>query len=292
MKRKKIRTVWKDYLTLSMRERRGLTVLLSILGLQIFFLYYINSFELNYPYPDVNTLIKLSQSLEKCKQEIHPPPQKASFERFNPNTLPEEKWVQIGLSPKQAHSISNYIAKGGSFKIKKDVKKIYGMNDQLFSSLLPFINLPESIPNNRNNFYTHTYSKKLIELNSADTIALEKLKGIGFKLAARIVKYRDLLGGFYSLDQLKEVWGLNDTTLQLLISQVTLENTSKVKLIDLNKDSLSVFSIHPYIGKRLAFMIANYRKQHGPFKAIDELKVLPLLTDENFRKLAPYLKLD
>ncbi|MBK6988975.1 MAG: helix-hairpin-helix domain-containing protein [Bacteroidetes bacterium] len=95
------------------------------------------------------------------------------------------------MSEKQANSVLNYLKKGGSFKTKKDVKKIYGMNDQLYAALFPYIDLPDSFVRKENfpgkkeqNYFS------VIDLNKADSIALEKLKGIGPTLASRIVKYR------------------------------------------------------------------------------------------------------
>ncbi|MBK7431244.1 MAG: helix-hairpin-helix domain-containing protein [Bacteroidetes bacterium] len=297
MKRKKIRSVWKEYLTLSMRERRGLSILLSILLFQLIFLFYLNNIDLNYPYPDFDTVKKLQDEIRH--EEISPLKFKSSsviatsLSVFDPNQLTAQKWMDFGLSEKQANSVLNYLKKGGSFRTKKDVLKIYGMNDKLYATLYPYIDLPDSLvrkehfPKKKEQF-----SARVVDLNKADSIALEKLKGIGPTLASRIVKYRNLLGGFITTEQLKEVWGLNDTLYQLIIPQIQISTPIEIRFLNLNIDSFPALASHPYVGKKIAGLILNYRKQHQRFNNTDELKNLPLLTDENFRKLAPYLKVD
>ncbi len=297
MKRKKIRSVWKEYLTLSMRERRGLSILLSILLFQLIFLFYLNNIDLNYPYPDFDTVKKLQDEIRH--EEISPLKFKSSaviatsLSVFDPNQLTAQKWMDFGLSEKQANSVLNYLKKGGSFRTKKDVLKIYGMNDKLYTALYPYIDLPDSLvrkehfPKKKEQF-----SARVVDLNKADSIALEKLKGIGPTLASRIVKYRNLLGGFITTEQLKEVWGLNDTLYQLIIPQIQISTPIEIRFLNLNIDSFPALASHPYVGKKIAGLILNYRKQHQRFNNTDELKNLPLLTDENFRKLAPYLKVD
>jgi DNA uptake protein ComE-like DNA-binding protein len=120
---------------------------------------------------------------------------------------------------------------------------------------------------------------------------LLELKGIGPAFAGRIIKYRNKLGGFYSVSQLKEVWGINDTVFNKFAGSVYCSDTIPEKFIYLNTDSFSVISSHPYLKGKQASFICNYRKQH-PFTSVEELKNIPLITDENFRKLAPYLRLE
>ena len=118
------------------------------------------------------------------------------------------------------------------------------------------------------------------------------LNGIGPAFASRIIRYREKLGGFYSKDQLKEVYGITDSLYQNLIPFIDIENNIPFRFIHLNTDTFGNLSSHPYIRGKIASLICNYRKQHKSFTSIEELKQLPLITEENFLKLAPYLKLD
>ena len=268
MKREKIKSVWKEYLTLSMRERRGLSILLGILLFQIIFLFYLNNVDLKYPYPDLETVKKLQKEIEMealtLKVIEKPLPEISTLHSFDPN----------------------------KFRVKKDVLKIYGMKERLYAELRPFISLPDSFTKEKNQYHPKAkISFELLEINSADSIQLEKLRGIGPTLASRIIRYRNRLGGFISIEQLKEVYGVNDTLFNLIKDQVVV-NDNDVRVVVLNVDSFPVLASHPYIGKKLAGLILTYRKQHKRFESTDDLKNLPLLTDEIFRKLVPYLKVD
>lgn len=292
MKRRKIRTVWKDYLTLSIRERRGLTVLLLILFLQVAVLWYVNSLEPEFPYPDFEKLIELAKPLEANEKQTLFLPAETAITNFDPNLLQASDWIKFGLSERQSQSIANYLAKGGKFRVKSDLKKIYGMRMEIYSRLESHILLPDSLEKPKHENTRQDPKSKSLDINQADSVQLEKLRGVGFTLASRIIKYRNKLGGFVSIDQLKEVWGLNDTLYRLISTQISVQNRFPLRQVDINLDVPETMSQHPYVGKKLAGLIANYRSQHGPFKSIDEIRNLPLLTDEMFRKLAPYLKAD
>jgi DNA uptake protein ComE-like DNA-binding protein len=277
-----------------MRERRGLAILLSILIIQLLFLGFLNNVDLEYPSPDPATVARLRAEIEKDQKvfSTHEISLPAGLKKFNPNDISKSEWMDFGLSEKQAGSVVNYLHKGGRFRIRNDIKKVYGMNDRLFASLFSFIDLPDTFVSFHKKEFQQRAERFIPDLNSADSTQLEKLRGIGVKLASRIVRYRERLGGFTELSQLKEVWGLNDTLYHLITEQVRLQNDFQVRQLRLNTDSFRVFSAHPYIGYKLAGLIMNYRQQHSGFSNTSELKNLPLLTDENFRKLAPYLKTD
>ncbi len=296
MKRKKIKSVWKEYLTLSMRERRGLSILLGILLFQLLFLFYLNNVDLKYPYPDFETVKKLQSEISNEGLAINSSAKSftatSELYFFDPNKLSAEQWMSFGLSQKQSASVLNYIKKGGKFRTKKDVLKIYGMDEKLYGILLPYISLPDSIVKERSQYQIKEKRKyDPVDINVADSIQLEELKGIGPTLASRIVRYRDKLGGFVNDEQLREVYGVNDTLFRLIREQVIVKDNN-IRSVILNSDSFPVLAAHPYIGRKLAGMILNYRKQHKRFESADELRNLPLLTDEIFRKLAPYLKVD
>ena len=128
---------------------------------------------------------------------------------FDPNRATNSDFERLGLSDKQIITIRNYLGKGGRFRTKDEFFKIYGLSERQKIILSDFIKIetnPEKSPTKQ-----ELVSEIRIDLNSADSIMLEQLPGIGNKLSKRIVKYRDILGGFYSLEQLHEVYGLNET---------------------------------------------------------------------------------
>jgi competence ComEA-like helix-hairpin-helix protein len=128
-----------------------------------------------------------------------------------------------------------------------------------------------------------------VDVNSADTMALIALPGIGSKLALRIINFRNKLGGFYSVDQIKETYGLADSTFQKI--KIYLIVDGQVEKINLNTVTKDELKIHPYIKWNLANAIIEYRTQHGDYKSIEDLKNISMLDENTFIKIAHYLSL-
>ena len=299
MKKKKIKSSWKEYFNFSARERRGAFFLVCILIIQILFLCYQRNLTKPLALPDKKIISSLLELLNKHDSEsvyisnkidsvINP----ISYFNFNPNSLPDSLWLQLGISEKQIKVIKNYINHGGKFRIKNDFKKMYCISNNKYLELESYILLPDSIHFASRQQIKKTYDSEFVNLDIADSVILIKLKGIGPVLASRIIKFREKLGGFYSTEQIKEVWGINDSLFQSLIPSIGIKNKIPIRFIHLNTDTFGILASHPYIKGKLAGLICNYRKQHQSFNSIEELKQLPLITEENFLKLVPYLKLD
>ena len=127
----------------------------------------------------------------------------------------------------------------------------------------------------------------LRDLNAATIQELQVVRGIGPSFSKRIVKFRDLLGGFHSEEQLKEVYGLPEETVDELAKHFVVQ--SQPKAISINSDSAKVLAAHPYISYDLAWIIINYRKQNGDIRSSEDLRKIKALDEETFIKLKPYL---
>lgn len=201
---------------------------------------------------------------------------------FDPNGLPLEIWVQMGLSKKQAMVIKNYEAKGGRFRSKEDVKKQYVISKEFYERIEPFL-----VFASLNDEIYDAHQSLSLDINHATPADWELLNGIGVKLADRIVKYREKLGGFYAVEQLKEVYGLNIETYEQIKSHCIVTPYS-LRKININLADNNELYGHPYIGK-MATSIINYRKQHGPFEGTEDFKKSGLVDEEVYIKLVPYL---
>jgi competence ComEA-like helix-hairpin-helix protein len=210
---------------------------------------------------------------------------------FDPNKITEQQWQQLGFSEKQAKSIEAYKAKGGRFYKAEDVKNLYVVDEATYERLRPYIKIenPQAAK--------YTYEVKpvaqekvfTIDINTADSSLFERQRGIGPSLASRIIKYRNRLGGFVSVEQIKEVWGMPDSTYQFLKERMTCSNTP-VTQIDINAADIEMLRKHPYINYTFARPIYNYRQQHGNFKSVNDLKKVAVINDSIFLKLQPYVK--
>jgi DNA uptake protein ComE-like DNA-binding protein len=130
-----------------------------------------------------------------------------------------------------------------------------------------------------------------IDVNTPDTANWISLPGIGTGLARRIMSYRYKLGGFYSVEQVAETFGLSDSTFRLIKSHLVCLNPA-LKRINLNTVSVETLSQHPYLRWKLANVIVLYRQQHGPFASVQELTKINVISPELFQKIAPYLTLE
>ncbi len=207
--------------------------------------------------------------------------------RFDPNTLDENGFVRLGLRPKLIATILNYRSKGGRFYNKESLQRIYGMRDEEFNTLEPYIEIP-------GNSHSTTIQKKVptVELNTADTALLIQLPYIGSKLAIQIVKYREELGGYSHLSQLLEVWGIREETVQKIKAFITI-NRTHIKKININEATYAELNKHPYLKGELAKAIVTFRKANNyEINNIESLKQIELLNEENFRKIAPYISIN
>ena len=215
---------------------------------------------------------------------------------FDPNTLSVDGWVRLGVKEKTANSIQKYLSKGGRFRQVDDIKKIWGLRPDFVERILPYVRIAQTSTaqyetNNYPAYEKKTYEKKTIppvDINKGDSIAYLSLPGIGPAFARRIINFRDKLGGFHSVNQVSETFGLPDSTFQK-IKPLLLISNEEVKKININTATLDEMKAHPYIRYQLANLFVQYRTQHGPYKSIDEIKKIMVVTDELFNKIAPYL---
>jgi competence ComEA-like helix-hairpin-helix protein len=140
---------------------------------------------------------------------------------------------------------------------------------------------------NRNKFKNIT-PKLLVSINTSDTISWKKIKGIGSKRAFQIIKYRDLLGGFQNLDQIKEVYSINDSLFDSFKDVLTIKD-STLRCLNINLSTVEELKKHPYINWNIANSIVSYRNQHGQYVSLDDLLKIRILNNEIYLKIVSYL---
>ena len=313
----------KDYFTFNKRDRNGILVLLSLIFILLILLTLMDIVFTAKVY-DYSDFDKIVAELEKAQKDSVNPENDfpAPYEKtknytaetkvpkvlfsFNPNNLPEAKWKALGLSDKQIKILKNFEAKGGRFYKKQDLKKIYGIQEKLYDRLEPYMEIPakpvKDYSEKWTNYKKDSLSKKVeipnqpltlqtVEINSADTLKLKNLKGIGSAFAKRILSYREKLGGFISFNQLYEVWGMDSETVKILVPQLTL-NPSMIRKIALNHCSVTELKKFPYLTYNIANNIVLYRDRHGEYAKVRDICQAVLVNEELFRKIAPYLTLE
>ncbi|MFN4146102.1 MAG: helix-hairpin-helix domain-containing protein [Runella sp.] len=219
---------------------------------------------------------------------------------FDPNTASVSQLQALGMPKFIAERIEKYRSKGGKFRQKEDLQKIYGLRPELYERLEPYISIVAETPKTAlvaTNTPTSPAKEAEIlpkapkittfDINTADTTQLIRLRGIGSKLAARIVKFRDGLGGFVSESQYAEIFGLDSLALAELYRFAQVRTPPQQ--ISINTASIENLDRHPYISRRQAEIIIRYREQHGAYQSPQDLLRIKILDEKFVNKIAPYL---
>lgn len=211
---------------------------------------------------------------------------------FDPNTATIDEFVRLGFSKKQAEIIERYRNRGAKFKEKSDFEKVFVVSEEMFAELEPWIiiakteNPPDSSQMQTESAQTSQFL--IIELNSCDTSQLKKLKGIGNVLSQKIVDYRVKLGGYYSVEQLMDINGIDQTVFTQIEQHLTVDVTY-LKKMDINKVTFKQLLQHPYFEYHIVKNIFNYKDKHGNFQLLEQMKEIPLIYEDLYNKILPYL---
>lgn len=288
----------------SKKTRKGITafivIFIVLIGTQNAYNYYVKpvSPQLELSERETNFVEQASaQNIKRIKYKKYKKKKRRytiPTKPFNPNDYSAQDWQYIGLSEKQASAIINYQEKGFEFRVKNDVAKLFVVSDQLYQQLYPMIALPDSIVYEKQEVFVTENNKfekkatKLIDVNKANQEEFKSLYGIGEKLSGRIIKYRNSLGGFYTVEQLKEVWGLTPEIFHSISQKLTLDSV-EIQKININSAIEEKLKSHPYLDWKRASHIVKYRDNHGPFKSVEGIKELVLIDNELYNKIAPYI---
>lgn len=311
------RNVVKDYFTFSAKERNGLIIMFLIVSIIFLFSRYfpaqkagISKDAFQQELAQLKIVVDSSthsRSYQRDDDDVdyfRPKPNeyannfKGELFHFDPNTLDAKGWKKLGVRDKTINTIQKFLASGYKFRQPADIKKIYGLGTKDAERLIPYVRIEqkESSANSYANngttssatFVTEIKRPKIIDINTADTSEFISLPGIGSKLAARIVNFRQKLGGFSSVAQLGETYGIPDSTFQKIKPRLQCDNPA-LKTININTADINDLRAHPYLKWNIANAIINYRQQHGNYKSVEDIKKIDIITDDVYNKIAPYL---
>lgn len=307
----------KDYFTFSRKERIGIYILITIIiiciTLPFLFPFFIHQHqpsnkELASEIPELNLLMDSTGNNQpaqgysrhynfKPKNTTTYHTQPVTLFYFDPNTLSAVDWTRLGIRDKTISTIEKYLSHGGHFYKPEDIGKIWGLHEEDIKRLLPYVRIGnKSVVKQFSSPLppVHSYKtfikieQKPFDINIADSAMLDSLPGIGPKLAKRMLAFREKLGGFVSVDQVKETYALPDSTFNKIKPKIFI-GKSNLKKININTCTLDELKIHPYIRYTLANPIIQYRTQHGSFTSIEDIKKIVVISDEIYEKISPYL---
>ncbi len=221
---------------------------------------------------------------------------------FDPNTADSSMLMSLGFSSYAARNIVKYRKSGGVFYSGSDVAKIYGIDTATFNELLPYIHIDTmALAKRYTSYYAedkkeNLYPKKyltdtVIELNMSDSTLLMKIPGIGRGFAYRILTYREKLGGYHSMSQLKEVEGVSDSVYTSWEKWLRVDSCL-VRPLHINEASLTKLYRHPYIDFYQAKVIKELSREYGHIDGWEQFCLLEEFTESDFKRLRPYVDFD
>lgn len=318
----------KNVFYLQKNDRQALTVLLIVGIVCITLLYFMSSkapTAANGQQEEEQSHTRQSSNSKKKKGPLYYKVDGATHElfAFDPNTADSTALLRLGLQPWQVRNIYHYRAKGGIYRKPSDFARLYGLTKKQYEILRPYIIIGEDYKpaadfygnepsdygkHNTNGNQTtaelssngtvkdekvYSYPQKLrpgqtIAVNGADTTELKKIPGIGSSYAARIVRYREQLGGYVSKSQLTEIEGFPETALPY----IQIDASAEVKKLKVNKLSFNQLRKHPYLNYYQAREICDYRRMNGPLKSLKELSLLKDFPPAEIERLTPYVSFE
>lgn len=300
--------MWKDFFYFTKTERQGIIVLVVlILGVYAapkLFSFFTHAeatdstenekFEKEY-----NEFISSLQETESHRKSGHSfqsfPRKEIRLAMFDPNTADSITFLSLGLPSWMAKNILHYRNKKGRFHRPEDFRKVYGLTEEQYQTLRPYIQITEDFKSKdtirlltvqrvQRDTLVKYLPGTIIDLNSADTTELKKIPGIGSSIARMIINYRERLGGFYRIEQLQEI----HLKAEKLRSWFSID-ACQTHRINLNKAGIERIMHHPYINYYQAKVIIEYRKKKGSLKSLKQLALYEEFTPADFERIEPYI---
>jgi len=215
---------------------------------------------------------------------------------FNPNTLDSAGFVALGLKPYVISNILKYRRRGGQFRDSEAFGKVYGLTEEQFADLAPYIQIPKADALHLEEESKHATTvnpavEVVVELNTADTTQLMQVKGIGRGYARSIVRFRQQTGGFTSVEQLREIYGMTAENYQRIAPHCTVDPTF-IRKIKINTASIEKLRSHPYLNFYQAKQIYELRRKKGRLTSFLDIEKLSEMNDSVLMKIRPYLSFE
>lgn len=295
--------MWKDFFYYTKSERRVILLLLAIalllLGIWAI-MEYLRPVEVPVTLSESEEIDSFLANLEEQEKirKSHTPKNEISavLQPFDPNTVDSVLLRQLGLPVYIVRNILKYRAKGGVFRSPESFSRIYGLKEEVYQKLKPYITIAPlvSVSHVRTDTFrqlkdTIPYVPKyeegtIVDLNKADTSILKRIPGIGSTLAHMIVVYRQRLGGFYDVSQLQEVPHVG-----VELNKWFVVTPAGLHKIQVNSASLDKLRSHPYMDFYKAKAIMEYRRKRGKIKGLSQLSMFEEFTEKDLKRLSPYL---
>lgn len=282
----------KTYFVYTRSQRAGLFALF-VIAIALQGLYYFNDFskigsesQRKQQWISVQSEIDSMGKIRKMeKPKIYP---------FNPNFITDFKGYKLGMSVAQIDRLLAFRKTNRYVNSVAEFQQVTEVSDSLLATMAPYFKFPDWVKNKKSAFHSMKIFEKpkivVLDINLATKEDLKKVYGIGDGLSERILKEKEKLGGFVSMEQMRDVWGLSDEVIEKLNQSFRLAVIPEVKKIDINNASIKELMKFPYFRYDLAKSIVTYRSMNGEIKSVDDLIKISGFPVDKVKIIALYLE--
>lgn len=286
----------KSYFKFSSEQRLGVFVLFAII-ISVQLAYFFTDFSsVSNDSPEKEKWLSLQSQIDSIKEEkldyvpkIYP---------FNPNFISDYKGYKLGMSVSEIDRLLAFRKQNKYVNSPEEFQAVTKVSDSLLNAISPYFKFPDWVKNKKEfreykKYPNAAFAKKekivIIDINQATQEDLIKIYGIGEAISLRILKMKESLGGFVSMEQMKDVWGLSPEVIENLNSHFKVSALPDVKKVDINNASIKELSQFPYFNYQIARQIVTFRSMNGDFKNVDDLTKIKGLSIEKANIIALYL---
>ena len=288
----------KSYFLFSKEQRNGIFILfILIIVIQGgWFVYNTTKTKDNLPSEEEKQWLAMQPQLDRLKATSSD--KKYEIKPFNPNFITDYKGYKLGMSVAEIDRLIAFRKTNKYVNSPTEFQNITQVSDSLLATISPYFKFPDWVTNKKEpKEYVHYektafYKKEktsIVDINTATTEDLMKINGIGPGFSERILNFRESLGGFVSMEQMQDVWGLPPEVITKLNANFKLVPSAQLKKIDINNASLKEIAQFPYFRYALAKEIVTYRSMNGDLKNVNDLTKIKGLSSEKASIIALYL---
>ncbi len=286
----------KSYFKFSPGQRLGIFLLFSIIIASQIAYFFTDFSSVSNNSPEKEKWLSLQSQIDSMKQDklnyvpkIYP---------FNPNFISDYKGYKLGMSVPEIDRLLAFRKQNKYVNSPEEFQAVTKVSDSLLNAISPYFKFPDWVKNKKEfkeyKKYPNTaFAKKekavIIDINQATQEDLIKIYGIGEAISLRILKFKESLGGFVSMEQMNDVWGLSPEVIENLNSHFKVSTLPNLRKVDINNASIKELSQFPYFNYQLAKQIVTFRSMNGDFKNVDDLTKIKGLSIDKAKIIALYL---
>ncbi|WP_426091090.1 ComEA family DNA-binding protein [Flavobacterium sp. DSR3-2] len=269
------------YFKFTKEQRTSIFLLFLIIVVLQLIYFFIDFSTVSKEYPEKQKWLSLQTQMDSIK--IDSKNSKPKLYLFNPNFITDYKGYKLGMAIQEIDRLLAFRKKNKYVNSAKEFQNVTKISDSLLNLISPYFKFPDWVNNKKQNrtikeyeaYQNEAFVKKeriiIIDINQATKEDLVKIYGIGEAISVRILKQKETLGGFVSMEQMQDIWGLSPEVIENLITHFKVLAVPRFKKIEVNNASLRELSQFHYFRYALAKEIVTYRSMNGNIKNIEDL---------------------